>query len=321
MTIVAMLIVAAIASMWVADADARPAWKPQQGKVLLGTNNPDEFKQLTGKDHPIRYIAAPWRYDWPRALGNLDSDERAVIHLNPPGTSKQIALGARDGGLIALSRQLNESGKIVYVRIWPEMNGVWHRYCGFFRNGKRKGPGYSVWNYRRAFRRMSIILDAGGRARVNTRLRHAGLPKLKGSGQLPRSRKVAIVYNPQGEGAPNVAGNQPWSYYPGNQYVHIIANDLFGWGPNGRAKWAGMDHIYNHWRKKSFMVAEWGLAGHDVPTFAKRMFRWVRNHPRMMALVWLNGNDRSDHGLRFALQSKPRTLSVYRNSVQVARFR
>jgi hypothetical protein len=51
---------------------------------------------------------------------------------------------------------------------------------------------------------------------MNARLHALGVAPLPaGSPDVPHSGKVAIVWNPQGQGSPDVAANPPAAYWPG----------------------------------------------------------------------------------------------------------
>ena len=46
-----------------------------------------------------------------------------------------------------------------------------------------------------------------------------------------------MLWNPQGQGSPNVPGNQPRDFWPGGEYVDYVGNDLYesAAGRSGRA--------------------------------------------------------------------------------------
>jgi hypothetical protein len=106
-----------------------------------------------------------------------------------------------------------------------------------------------------AFRRTATIMRGGTRDDINTRLHALGMHGLQASlaaAGIPPSGQVAMVWNPQGQGAPNVAGNQPHAYWPGGGYVDYVADDLYS--QNFRAYWKGMQPLYNY--GKPFILGE-----------------------------------------------------------------
>ena len=121
-----------------------------------------------------------------------------------------------------------------------------------------------------------------------------------------------MLWNPQGEGSPNVAGNRPRDYWPGPAFVDYLGDDLYE--IRGKASWATMDAFYKAF-PKPFVVGEWAPWGYDSPDFARRMFAWARSHPRTIGLIYFN-RGWSGGGGTFALKSKPRTLAVYRQAAR-----
>jgi hypothetical protein len=41
-----------------------------------------------------------------------------------------------------------------------------------------------------------------------------------------RAEPGARDLNPQAEGSPNVSGNRPQAYYPGDRYVDLVGHDI-----------------------------------------------------------------------------------------------
>lgn len=316
-------------------ASARAPGLPPAGKVLLGVggtkSTPVEFRQLTRQRHGIHLISLGWgqTISWgggiDRFLGEASAgDYRLMLQLTTNTKHSRgeaiaprgIARGRGDAYLVALARHLNASRQYVYVRPMAEMNGHWNAWCAFNADGTPRNRSHSARQYRRAFRRIAIIMRGGGTAVVNARLASAGLTALRVADDgYAGSGRVALVWNPQGEGSPNVRGNQPPDYYPGRRYVDYVANDLYS--INGRANWRANDALYARYSTKPFMVAEWAPWGHDEPEFISRMFSWVIDHPRTKALVYFNGSSSTT----FSLATKRRSLRKYREIAARRRFR
>ncbi|MDX6546081.1 MAG: hypothetical protein QOG02_1855, partial [Gaiellales bacterium] len=183
----------------------------------------------------------------------------------------------------------------------------------FNSNGSRRGLDYSTAKFRNAFRRIAIIMRGGTRGEINTSLRALGMPRLQAplaATGIPPSGQVAIVWNPQGQGAPNVAGNQPHDYWPGGRYVDYVGDDLYS--QNFRAYWKGVQPLYNY--GKPFILGEWAPWGTDDPTFVTNVFNWAKTHPRTAAIVYY------DFSSTFDLSRKPRSLSAYRTLDQRPMF-
>jgi hypothetical protein len=309
---------------------------PPKGTVLLGVGGhalgPREFDKLTGGTHDIHLVTIPWNdaRTWNEALDRTLDDAsrggyRLMLHIGPqrvddgregrsPGA---VSRGLADAYFLDMSRVINESGQLVYVRPPAEMNGHWSLWSAYDSSGRRRNADHSTRSYRRAFARIALIARGGNVATINLALRRNGMPPLRTAAtDLPSSGRIATVFNPQARGAPDVRGNQPWDYYPGRAYVDYVANDLYV--QRGRANWDAHEALYRRYAKvHPFMVAEFAPWGYDDPAFVRRMFRWTATHPRTVALVYFNGTS----GKTFRLAAKPRSLAAYRALVGQRQFR
>ncbi|MCW2924491.1 MAG: celH [Thermoleophilia bacterium] len=315
---------------------ARPVGMPPAGHVLLGVGGtattPTAFDRLTGGRHELHLITVPWKEGrtWRDALhSNLDAATRGgyrlVVHVGPddPATGREgrspgaVSRGAADRYLLDMSRVLNESGQFIYLRPPAEMNAHWSSWAAFNANGSRRNADHSTRSYRRAFIRMALIGRGGDVAKLNAALRANGMPAVRTSlATLPSSGRVALVWNPQGRGAPDVTGNQPKDYYPGRAWVDYVANDMYVQG--GKAAWPDNDALYARYRlAHPFMMLEYAPWGYDDPGFVRRVFAWSASHPRTVAVVYFNGTSAAT----FRLSSKPRTLAAYRSLARAPRYR
>jgi beta-mannanase len=166
-------------------------------------------------------------------------------------TAGQIARGAGDSFLVALNEALAAWGKPIYVRPLAEMNGHRNAYCAFDANGSPRSADHSTAAYRKAFARISLFVHGG--PGVNARLRQLGLPPV--AGPLASNRQARVVWNPQGYGSPDLAGNSAESYYPGDAYVDVAGDDLHD--RRGKAEWAAADALYRAHPGKPFAFPEW----------------------------------------------------------------
>lgn len=319
---------AAAACSFAAPASAGIPGLPPKGKILLGVGGAradlGEYKAMTGRKHHIHMVflgwgqGVNWGGDVERWLEKgADGNYRLMFHLGTDRsgtqaiTPQQIANGAGDDYIVGVSRAANESGQVVYIRPMAEMNGHWNHYSAYNPNGSSRGASHSTANYRKAFKRLAIVMRGGSVAAMNTRLAKARMPKLRTSSfDLPSSGKVAMVWNPQGEGNPNRAGNQPKDYYPGGAFVDYVANDMYS--IRFRAHWPANERLYNAFPGKPFMMAEWAPWGTDDPAFTSKMFKWAASHPRTKALIYFHGNGSN----LFQLNLRPRTKAVYRAAVR-----
>lgn len=284
--------------------------------------NPTAFDRLTRHRHSLHLIFSFVSREW------LEKEAAAgrtvVVTISPTGfSSAAIAKGSADSKLVEQAKNANNFGQDVWIRPMPEMNGHWSPWCAVTASGRSRGAAYSGKAFVRAFKRIAIIMRGGSAAELNLALRRAGLPSIKAKllansaePGITASGQVKLLWNPQGEGSPNVAGNSPRAYWPGAGFVDYLGDDLYEIG--GRASWPTMDALYKTYRKP-FVIAEWAPWGYDSPSFVNKMFSWVRSHPRTIGLIYFN-RGWSRGGYTFALKSKPRSLAAYRREARLALF-
>ena len=278
------------------------------------------FQNLTTQHTDINLVFTSWNtgVDHPGILdrklsehgpipmlgwGTTNTDGRQVIR--PRG----IARGDGDKFLVAVNQAAARWGQEIYVRPLAEMNAYWNKYSAFNANGTSRGPSYSTRAYRKAFRRMYIILHGGTRDEVNAKLAALGQSNLHGSADPTANPLLHVVWNPQGYGAPNLARNSANSYYPGDAYVDLVGNDLYD--QHFTAAWDANLALYQSHPSKPYVIGEWGLWGIDDPAFVRRMASFARNHKRVEALIYY----RSDKGSVFDLATKPKSRAAYKQYI------
>jgi hypothetical protein len=226
-------------------------------------------------------------------------------------TPRQIALGAGDSYLEAFNAAIARAHRdVFYVRPLGEMTGWWNPWCAYTRTGRAKGPAYSTRMFRKAFARMYLILHGGSAAQLNVRLARLGLPGIGSDLAVNPYPNLRVIWGAQAHGDPQVAGNQPHAYYPGDAYVDVVADDLYDIRGHG-ATWTAAQKLYSAHPAKAFAFPEWGNWGIDDPRFVRQMARFVRNHPRLELLVWFE----SKPGSIWDLGDKPRSRAAYRRSI------
>jgi hypothetical protein len=295
---------ALLASAPAAGAPAEP-----KARVLLGVlGDPGRFQQQTGQRSAVRQSFIGWHQPntIPKLLGTLAPLPMLAIKTGGVVSPLDIAQGRGDAFLLALNSAVAGFGQRVYVRPMPEMNGHWNEYSAFNKDGSARGPRYSTAAFKRAFARIALIARGGPAAELDRKLRKAGGPAL--GGDLPRTQ-ARLVWNPQGYGAPDIPANSANAYYPGDQYVDVVANDLYDQG--FKAAWEANDALYASHRRKPYGIAEWGLWGIDDPPFVERMATFVKSHPRTEFLLYFS----SRPGSPWDLASKPRSRAAYRRVI------
>jgi hypothetical protein len=283
--------------------------------VILGVHgNAPRFASQTGQQSQIGLTFVSF------AQGNVLGRVAAAIGPVPmialntgsygatqTATSRGIALGQNDRFLFQLNAVVARwPGTRFYVRPFPEMNAHWSGTCAYNRDGTRRDAAHSTQWTRKAFARIAVVLRGGSRDVVSASLAKLGLPGI--AADLPvTTPKLRMVWNPQGFGAPDVAGNSAQAYYPGDAYVDVVGDDLYDMPGHG-ATWSAAQKLYDAHPSKAFAFPEFGLWGFDDPQFIRRMATWVRQHRRVEFVSYFSGRP----GSIWDLATKPASRSAYR---------
>ena len=250
----------------------------------VGSHSPVVQQFVTFGDTTIEYAFEPAHANRSRVMLHIStSDGRGPERISPGA----IAGGRGDDYLLFLNQRIAQEGAPVYVRLMAEMNAYWNRYSAFDANGRSRGAGHSTAAFRRAWRRIVLIVRGGPVAAIDARLRALGLPAVRTQATALPEAPVAFLWVPQVAGAPDTAANRPAAYWPGRAYVDWAGTDFYSKFPN----FAGLERFYGGgpWRTKPFMFGEWAMWGADQPAFVTRLFRWVRAHRRTRMLMYNNG--------------------------------
>jgi hypothetical protein len=258
-----------------------------------------------------------WRYGIRFHNAFPDHGPVPVISLGTDGryggeaiTPRGIAMGQGDAYLRAINHAIADWGRPVIMRPMAEMNGHWNYYCAYNKNGTKRSAAHSQKNYRRAFKRIYLILHGGDRETINRKLAYSNMPGIDRSlPENPRPR-LRVLWNPQGFGSPNVPGNRAHVYYPGDAFADMVGNDLYesSWFS---ATWDANLALYRRYSNKPYAIGEFGLWGVDHPGFIRKMGRFIRRHKRVQLAVY-NG---AEKGSIFDLGTKPRSRAAYRRYI------
>jgi hypothetical protein len=307
-------LVAAATVLAAAPAGAQAnAYAPPHHRVFHGvsdTGNADDFRTFRAQvgAHPA-VLEDFYHWNTPLTTGALQrwngTDTRGVLSLSSaPGGAPEIvspggiARGRQDDYIIDLARSIADSGQVVYIRLFPEMNGSWNPYCAFNADGTRKGWNHSTAMFRRAWRRFALIARGGRRATINRKLHRLKMPRIYRAHsnrdpeyahkdlphRLPHP-KVAFLWNPQTVGSPPVPGNAPRNYWPGGRYVDWVGADIY-------SKYAGfafphLTSFYRHWKGRPFFIGEYSPWDADPGgLFVQRLFHWAKRHGRTRMLIY-----------------------------------
>jgi hypothetical protein len=288
--------------------------------VRLGVEgSKSRFASLTGQSSAVNLDFISWGMHSDTYLDNTFNAAKPTPMIafgtrnkygNEGITPKGIARGKGDRVLFSIAKAVSRFGGAAYIRPYAEMNGYWNPYCAYNANGSYRGRAHSTKNFRKAFRRTYLIMHGGSLSKINAALANSGMPRLNRTTNLPLNSNVRVVWNPQGFGSPDLKGNSANSYYPGNGYVDVVANDLYDYGRG--VEWEANLDLYRSHPTKPYAIGEWGLGpGIDHPTFVQKMADFVRNHGRVETIVYY----RSMNGSTFDLSSKPQSKAAYKKYI------
>jgi hypothetical protein len=315
----ALPLVAAVglAATALAVAAAGPAaartFKPPHHRIFHGvsdtTNNAEfrSFKRQVGA-HPAT-LEDFYHWDTPLTTGALQrwnqTDTRGVLSLSTaPGgqperiSPRKIANGHGDHYILRLNESIAASHQVVYIRLFPEMNGSWNPYCAFSASGSSKGRSHATHNFRKAWQRIALIVRGGRRSAINQALRHHRMPRIlrassghdpvydqEGVGGRLDRPKVSFIWVPQTTGSPNIPGNQPRDYWPGKRFVDWVGADIYS--AYASAALPKLKSFYRHWDHFPFMVGEYSPWNNDYSGhFTRQLFHWAESHGRARMLIY-----------------------------------
>lgn len=287
--------------------------QPEVSKLLLGiAGDPGRFQQQTGQKSAIQHIFLGWQQgmSWGRRLEVYLPQLRPIpmLHLGTGAgpsavrraviTPQQIARGQGDAYLVYINKAINGFGGLVYIRPMAEMNNPNTLYSS------ANGPGSTPQWYRLMFARIYLILHGGPRVKIDVALKRLGLPFLTVKEDLPPNPKgkLRVIWNP-------LAGVGGWMpFYPGDRYVDLIGNDMYGEGVDFSR--AANEELYRFARAhtKRYSFPEWGVAV-DQP----ELVRYICDFIKAKAAIELAAYFNSLGGSKWDLGPKPSSKQAYRS--------
>ncbi|MFN8163519.1 MAG: hypothetical protein U0R26_06745 [Solirubrobacterales bacterium] len=295
-------VAAILASLLLALLFAAPAGagllEPRGKRVFFGvsdTGDPAEFGAFSTAVHKHPAVIESFRAWGSDFHGSIErwktARARPMIHITTADshdghellTPRAIAHGVGDAYLVRLNRLFSAKKMRAYVRPLGEPNRCLNVYASYDCAGNARDAAHRPRWYRLAFRRIYVIVHGGGKlATINQRLAEAGLPPLQTTvGGLPAA-PVAIVWSPLPSGSPIVPRNRPRHFYPGSRWVDWAGTDFYAAYP----EWKSLNGLYRRFAGKPFAITEWGVESGDDPSFVRKLFAWVRRHPRCKMLVY-----------------------------------
>lgn len=308
-------------------SDAR-SFTPPGDKIFHGTSDTGEVADFRSFSDQVKEHSAVLQnfYHWgvPVGTGALQrwrrTRTRGVLSLSTaPGGQpevidpKEVAKGRGDRYILSLNDAIAEAKQVVYIRLFPEMNGHWNPYSAYNADGSSRGTDHSTRWFKKAWQRFALIIRGGSRKSVNARLRRAGLPriyrarsnnaKIYKRRNVPRKLpkpKVALMWVPQTTGSPDIAGNAPRRYWPGARYVDWVGADVYSKFANATL-WSGLNSFYRRFDDKPFVIGEYAPWDADPGgRFVTRLFDWVESHERARMLIYYRSvNTTNEFNLQF----------------------
>jgi hypothetical protein len=284
-----------------------------------------DFERQSGKHPAVYNYFIEWKANDPtfhwlgfRLEDAKNQGSRAMLSVETSGTgisNAELANGAGDTFLVRMNGLMAEHGEVVYFRPLSEMNNGNNPYSAYDLSGRSRGPAFSTREFKRAWRRLALILRGGPVETIDAKLSRLGMPPVRtGAGELPRP-KVALMWVPLSFGNPERPKNHPKHWWPGARYVDWVGTT---WYSPYRAS-SAMDRMYRFplWRRKPFVFAEWGVWGADAPGFVNQFFGFLRSHPRVRMAVYYQSAALKPE---FRLSTHPATRAALRRAVKWRRL-
>jgi hypothetical protein len=270
---------------------------PPHKQVYFGVSDTGDmadfghFSEAVGKHPAVIESFRTWGSDFPDSIRRWQTARaRPMIHITTADNNDghelislpQIAAGQGDRYLVRLNKLFYEKAMRAYVRPLGEPNRCLNVYAAYDCSGASRGAD-TTRAYKRAFRRIYVIVHGGGKRRaIDRRLAEAGLPPLSvGVRGLPAA-PVAIVWSPLPAGSPTVPQNRPKHFYPGSRWVDWVGTDFYA----GYPEWKALTGLYRRFAGKPFAITEWGVESGDDPAFVSKLFAWVGSHRRCRMMVY-----------------------------------
>ena len=238
---------------------------------------------------------------------------RAMLSVSTDDTGlspRDLARGGGDSFLLALCRQLAEHGGISYLRPLSEMNNGNNPYSSYDLSGRSRGAAFTTSWFKKAWRRLALIVRGGEVAEIDAKLRALGLPPVRtAAAELPEP-PVALMWVPLSFGNPEIAKNHPKHFWPGGAYVDWVGTTWYSPYRNSKA----MNSLYSYpkWRSKPFAFAEWGVWGADRADFVGQFFGFLKSHPRVRMAVYYQSASLQPE---FRLSTHPAARAALRRAV------
>ncbi|MEX2447606.1 MAG: hypothetical protein WD404_02550 [Solirubrobacterales bacterium] len=302
---------------------------PKGDRVFFGvsdTGDPADFGQFSEalSQHPaLIQTFRSWGADFPQSIKRWQTARaRPVLHITTADNSdghelispRGIARGDGDAYLIRLNKLFWKKRMRAYIRPLGEPNRCLNVYAAYDCSGAARGGAHTTRWYKRAFRRIYVIVHGGGKRRqINRRLGRAGLPPLRSPLRgLPKA-PVEVIWSPLPAGSPTVPHNRPKHFYPGSRWVDWAGTDIY----SDNQDWKSLTGLYRRFSGKPFAITEWGVSTGDDSAFVRKLMTWMDRHRRAKMLLYYQDFGSTSS---YRIQNWPASLSVLRNALRSRRY-
>ena len=186
----------------------------------------------------------------------------------------QIAGGAFDAYITGWADALRAVGATIYLRPMHEMNGTWYPWSGTV-NGNSSGLYIQAWLH------IHAIFRARG------------------------AHNVKWVWSPNHVDVPQTSVNAMERYYPGREYVDVLAVDGYNWGAEmpHNGGWQSYGQVFSgaldrlsRLGSQPLWIAEIGcdVRGGDKAAWIRDALAHAKANERVQALIWFDVDKERD---------------------------
>lgn len=253
------------------------------GGIWQGAGPVLQLEAELGRRLDIIHWYMNWTHEWDARLFEPFRDGSRIPLISWQSHDKpvhEIAAGQHDAYLRSWAQGVREYGLEVYLRPFPEMNGDWTGWNG--------DPASLVL----AWQHMVELFRAEG------------------------ATNARWVWSPNVTDEPRTAGNRMELYYPGSEYVDVLALDGFNWGTTRPAiGWRSFEDVFSSaYGRVTALGAQpvWfaetasAEAGGNKAEWVLDMFS-TQAFPRLDAIVWFNEDKETD----WRVTSSPHALASF----------
>ena len=257
------------------------------GGVWHGMDPIFELESTIGQKLSIVQWFMNWDHRWNTRLVTSASQHGRLplIAWQPHNQSvTDIANGVHDDYILSWAHGAADFGSPIYLRPFPEMNGHWTSWNG--------NPEMMV----AAWQRMVNIFDEAG------------------------AHNVKWVWSPNITDEPAMQRNRMELYYPGEDYVDILAMDGYNWGTSRIwSEWTSFEDTFAEAYGRIASLGEQPIwitevasaeVGGNKGQWITEMFNSTA-FERLEAIIWFNENKEAD----WRIDSSSSVLSAFREGL------